>query len=139
MTVLDWLNDRLRSVRRVRSNGEDEREGMLVGSMALWGHHQVTFEVHSLEQLIEDCLAYENRHQTGDKVVQLYPASASEAELAALHRDRKLLAALVQMGVRKWEHYPAALAMLEDGPGGCPCACDNHTRCARCCPYREDS
>ena len=112
MTVLDWLNDRLRSIRRVRSNGEDERDGMLVGSMALWGHHRVTFEARSLERLIEDCLEHENRHRTGDMVIRLYPVSATAEELAALHRDRKLLAALVQMGVRKWEHYPAALDMI---------------------------
>lgn len=112
MTKLEWLESRLRSIRLVRSNGEDEREGMFVGTIALWGFDQRSFEVHSLDQLIETGVAAENR--SGRVRVEVDGVEEESLELRALHRDRKKLAALVQSGVRKWEHFDAAMKMVEE-------------------------
>jgi hypothetical protein len=62
MTDLEWLNDRLRSIRRVRSNGESEDEDKLVCHMGLAGHFTVEMKVWSLEELIEKGREFERNN-----------------------------------------------------------------------------
>ena len=52
-TDLEWLNNRLRSIHRISTNGKTEDDGMLRCVIARWGFHQVELRVHSLEELIE--------------------------------------------------------------------------------------
>ncbi len=65
MSDLEWLNSRLRNVRRVRSNGEDEREGMLVADMALNCHFRVEIVASGLEDLISKGRQYEEQNLGG--------------------------------------------------------------------------
>ena len=67
MTDLEWLNSRVRSVRRVRSNGESEDEGMLICNMALNGHFTVQIKAWSFEELIEKGKQYELKHLGANK------------------------------------------------------------------------
>ena len=62
MTDLEWLDRSLRSIRRVRSNGESEDEDKLVCNMTLAGHFTVEMKVWSLEELIEKGRQYERGH-----------------------------------------------------------------------------
>ena len=62
MTELEWLNDRLRSIQRVRSNGESEDEDKLICNMCLNGHFTVQMKVWSLDELIEKGQQYEREH-----------------------------------------------------------------------------
>lgn len=116
MTRMEWLEDRLRHVRRVRSNGEDKREGKLVGVFALWGHHQVEFETATLEEAIKAGLSYETRHQDPrvDGGSGIDEVVLTKAEYNALHRDRRTLAALVQAGVYGTDMYEQAQRMLAE-------------------------
>ena len=114
MTKMEWLEDRLRYVCRIQSHDEDEREGKLVGVFALWGHHPIEFETWTLEEAIRQGLSYETRRRDprlGDEIDEVV---LTRVEVAALHRDRKQLAALVHNGVREWEHYDSAMDMVED-------------------------
>ncbi len=60
-TDLEWLNMRVRSIRRVRSNGESKDEDMLVCTMALNGHFTVQMKVWSFEELIQKGRQYEDQ------------------------------------------------------------------------------
>lgn len=62
MSDLEWLNRSLRSIRRVRSNGESEDEDKLVCNMTLAGHFTVEMKVWDLEELIKKGRQYEQDH-----------------------------------------------------------------------------
>jgi len=65
MTDLEWLEDRLRSIRRVRSNGEDEDEGMLKADVALNGHFRVEIKAWTLKEIVQKGEEYEEKNLGG--------------------------------------------------------------------------
>lgn len=61
-TDLEWLDYRLRSIHRIRSNGQREDDEMLVCHMALDGHFTVEMKVGSLQELVEKGRKFEREN-----------------------------------------------------------------------------
>ncbi len=71
----EWLEHTLRSIRRVRTNGESEDEDRLISVVALHGHHQVEFKTDTLKQLVDRGREYERT-----RLARRTPTRAKEKE-----------------------------------------------------------
>jgi hypothetical protein len=76
MNDIEFLDRKLRSIRRVRSNGENKDEGRLVCNMVLNEHFTVQVKCDSLVELLEKCKFYEENklNRTADADPERYDA-----------------------------------------------------------------